>query len=770
MGEAAHIRPGEREIRIVGARTHNLRNVSTSIPKNKLVGIAGVSGSGKSSLALTLAAAGQQAIASLFPPFLQARMNTLSPGVVDEVQGLTFTAVVRQKRFSKNVRSSVSTVTGIAPYLRLMFSRAATPSAGFSPSYSPNDPRGMCKKCAGLGYVDRIDLAELVDPARSLNEGAIRFPSFAPGTYRWKRLVCSGIADNDTAWKLLSPEVQELLLYGQNVKLQRPLPGYPKHGKFDGVIPRIETSYLKKAGAKITAKEKIALDRIVSHLVCAACDGQGINAAARGSRLNGLNIAEASQLSITDFIAYLGGIKSDAIDKPREKILNRAKSICEVGLGYLSLNRPTDSLSGGEAQRLRIVGLLGASITDTTFVMDEPSSGLHASDIYRLIAALRKLRDSGNTVLLVEHNIEILRACDRVIELGSGPGSRGGKIIFEGSAKDLANAVTPTGKAMRAKLELPGTPVYATGSIDVSHANLNNLKDVSASFPTGALTVVSGVAGSGKSSLITVLAEQNPQVVLVDQVPLAGSARSSLLTALDLADPVRKVFSQASKLPASWFSENGQGACPSCKGRGTTRVDMAFMDDVETICEQCGGKKFNTKTLSVRLPFGGRLLSIADVLGTSVIDATKLFANYPEISTITLLLQDVGLGYLKLGQTLNTLSGGELQRLKLIKQLATSCPSQKSVLILDEVTTGLHPNDVEHLITFLRRRTTKGFTVIAVDHNLRLIAKADHNIDLGPGAGDEGGSIVCEGSPRTLADCASSQTGNWLSKISTPVS
>lgn len=770
MGEDVHVCHGGREIRLVGARTHNLRNVSVSIPKNKLVGIAGVSGSGKSSLALTLAAAGQQAISSLFPPFLQARMNTLSPGVVDEVRGLTFTAVVRQKRFSKNVRSSVSTVTGIAPYLRLMFSRVATPSAGFSPSYSPNDPHGMCKKCSGLGYVDQIDLAELVDCTKSLNEGAIRFPSFAPGTYRWKRLVCSGIADADLAWEDIPDNAQELLLYGRDVQLRHPLPGYPKHGKFDGVIPRIETSYLKKAGAKITEKEKIALDRIVNHLVCADCGGQGINAAARDSRLNGLNIAEASQLSINDFIDYLGSINLSAIEKPRENILTRARSICEVGLGYLSLSRPTDSLSGGEAQRLRIVGLLGASITDTTFIMDEPSSGLHASDVYRLIATLRKLRDSGNTVLVVEHNTEILQACDHMIELGPGPGSRGGTIVFEGSPKDLANVMTPTGKAMSSRLELTDTHVHATESIDVSHADLNNLKDISVSFPTAALTVVSGVAGSGKSSLITVLAEQNPQVVLVDHVPLAGSARSSLLTALSIADPVRTVFSQASKLPASYFSENSQGACPSCKGKGTIRLDMAFMDDIETTCEQCGGKKFNTKTLSVRLPFGDQSLSIADVLDTSITDATKLFVNYPEISSTMLLLQDVGLGYLKLGQTLNTLSGGELQRLKLVKRLCTSRPSPKTVLILDEVTTGLHPNDVEHLITFLRRLTTEGFTIIAVDHNLQLIAKADHNIDIGPGAGDKGGSIVCEGNPRTLADCTGSQTGKWLRKISAPVS
>lgn len=753
------------EIKIIGAKTNNLHDLSVSIPKHRLVGIAGVSGSGKSSLVSTFASGAQQAVASLFPPFLQARMKTLEPGTVDGLEGLTFTAIVGQKKFSKNVRSSVSTAVGIAPYLRLLFSRSANPSAGFSPSYSPNDPRGMCETCSGLGYVDNIDFEELIDQSRSLNEGAIRFPSFAPGTYRWKRLVCSGIADVDAAWKDLPDDAKELLLYGKDVQLKHPLPGYPKHGKFDGVIPRLRASYLEKAGAKTTKKEDAAIQRIVKRAVCPDCQGQRINETARASRLNGLNIAEASHLSVDEFVSYLKEIQDGTIEGPRQSILTRCKYLCEIGLSYLSLDRPTDSLSGGEAQRLRIVGLLGAPITDATFVMDEPSSGLHPADVERLLRSLEQLRDTGNTVIIVEHNIQILSACDYVIELGPGAGINGGRILFTGTPQDLAHSTTPTGKALRAGIELNNKSLSSPIMIEVSHARLHNLRDVSVKFPTHALTVVSGVAGSGKSSLVSVLVKQHPEVTMIEQIPLPASSRSSLLTALDLANPIRKVFSKVSGLDPSWFSENGKGACSVCKGRGIIRVDMAFMDDVETVCEQCGGKKFNDTALSVRLPFGTRAVSIADVLAASLDDVTKIFANQSEVKKVVSLLQDVGLGYLKLGQTLNTLSGGELQRVKLVSFLKHHLRDKGSVLVLDEITTGLHPHDIGQLIKFLRRLTSEGLTVIVVDHNLNLIAQADYNIDVGPGAGAEGGNVIFIGTAQGLANCMTSRTGEWLRKF-----
>lgn len=752
-------------IKITGAKTNNLRDVSVSIPKHLLVGIAGVSGSGKTSLISTFASGAQQAVASLFPPFLQARMKTLEPGTVEGLEGLTFTAIVGQKKYSKNVRSSVGTAVGIAPYLRLLFSRSARPSAGFSPSYSPNDPRGMCEACSGLGYVDNIDLAELIDQNRSLNEGAIRFPSFEPGTYRWKRLVCSGIADADVAWKDLPDGARRLLLYGKDVPLEHPLPGYPKHGKFDGVIPRLRASYLEKAGAKTTKREDAAMQRVIRRVVCPECQGQRINGAARASRLNGLNIAEASRLGIGELVSYLEEIQDRAVEGPRQSILTRCRYLCEIGLGYLSLDRPTDSLSGGEAQRLRIVGLLGAPITDATFVMDEPSSGLHPADVERLLRALEQLRDTGNTVIVVEHNAQILSACDHVIELGPGAGADGGEIIFTGSPQRLAHGTTPTGEALRGGIQLHGKGLPSPSMIDVSHARLHNLRDVSVGFPSHALTVVSGVAGSGKSSLVSVLAEQHPEVTMIEQVPLPASSRSSLLTVLELADPVRTAFSKASGLDPSWFSENGRGACSACRGRGTIRVDMAFMDDVETECEQCGGKRFNDAALSVRLPFGARDVSIADVLDASLDDVAAIFASQPEVRRVVTLLQGVGLGYLRLGQALSTLSGGELQRVKLVSFLKRRLQDRDSVLVLDEITTGLHPHDVGQLVKFLRRLTAKGLTVIAVDHNLQFIAQADYNVDMGPGAGDEGGDVIFSGTAQGLADCMASRTGEWLRKF-----
>ncbi|WP_311777004.1 ATP-binding cassette domain-containing protein [Trueperella abortisuis] len=749
-------------IRIAGARTHNLRNISVQLPKHRLIGVAGVSGSGKSSLVSTLAAGAQQAVASLFPPFVQARMRNLDLGEVDRLEGLTFTAVVGQKKFSKNVRSSVATASGIAPYLRLLFSRSASPSAGYSPSYSANDPSGMCQGCAGLGYIDDVNLAELVDPHLSLNDGAIRFPSFEPGTYRWKRLVCSGISAVDVPWEQLPAGQRELLLYGKGVQLEHPLPGYPKHGEFDGVVPRLRASYLEKTGAKTTQREDEALRRIVRRVACSECGGQRINQAARESRLHGLNIAEAQELSIEKFASWLDGVRVETVAGPRQSIAERCKYLREIGLGYLSLDRRTDSLSGGEAQRLRIVELLGAPITDATFIMDEPSGGLHPADVNRLLRSLQRLRDEGNSVIVVEHNPQILKACDFVVELGPGSGADGGTVMFTGNPQQLATADTPTGRALRIGVQLNNAPRAPHGSIRVEHARLHNLRDVSVDFPLGVLTVVSGVAGSGKSSLVEVLAEQHPEVAMIDQAPLAANSRSSLLTALELADTVRGVFAAASGLNPSWFSANGKGACQACKGRGAIRVDMAFMDDVETVCEQCGGRKFNDIALSVTLPSGSKQRSIADVLGVRLDEVDELFAAQPKVLQVTELLRNVGLGYVTLGQTLDTLSGGELQRVKLVRFLKEHRQDAGGVLVLDEPTTGLHPHDVAKLAAFLHKLTTDGLTVIVVDHNLHLIAQADHNIDIGPGAGEYGGTLIYQGSPQGLIQCSASRTGEWL--------
>lgn len=620
----------------------------------------------------------------------------------------------------------------------------------------------MCTDCSGLGYVDDFNLQALIDVDRSLNDGAVRFPSFEPGTYRWKRLVCSGIADPDTPWKNLSEPERELLLYGRRVRLEQPRTGYPKHGIFDGVIPRLRASYLEKTNAKTTDKEDAALRRIVKRVECPHCHGQRINEAARSSRINGLNIAEASHRSIDECVTFIESISGKVTRAPRKAVRTRLNNLRDIGLGYLSLDRPTDTLSGGEAQRLRLVSLLDAPITDTTFVMDEPSSGLHPADIERLLRSLKKLRDSGNTVIIVEHNLQILAACDHIIELGPGAGDEGGQILFEGSPQSLPHSDTPTGIALRTGLQLNRHSLSVSETIEVIHASNNNLKNVSASFPVGALTVISGVAGSGKSSLMSALVQQHPEVTIIDQLPLAASSRSSLLTALRLETPIREEFSRASGLTTSWFSTNGKGACPMCNGRGTTRVDMAFMEDVRTTCERCGGSGFNETAMAVRLPLGTESLTIADVLDSSLDRVSELFANQHDVLTVISLLQQVGLSYLTLGRTLNRLSGGELQRIKLVRFLKEHQTDQNNVLVLDEVTTGLHPKNVEQIIHFLRHLTSRGTTIIAIDHNLGIISQADYNINIGPGAGAEGGTVVFAGTPRALADCPRSTTGKWL--------
>lgn len=752
-------------ITITGAKTHNLRDVSVKIPKHRLAAITGVSGSGKSSLVATLAAGAQQAVASLFPPFVQARMKTVHSGEVDELTGLTFTAIVGQKRFAKNARSTVGTLTGIAPYLRLMFSRAAHPPAGFTPNYSPNDPRGMCETCSGLGYIDEINLDMLIDSELSIDQGAIRFPTFKPGTYRWKRLAYSGIADIHTPWRDLPESARNLLLYGEQVKLRTPLPGYPKHGIFDGVIPRLRSSYLEKSAVKMTASEKDALQRIVHKTVCPKCEGQCVNVAARASRLNGYNIAEVSRLSIKELILFLSEIAEDTIERPRQQILTRCRYIDDIGLGYLPLDRQSDTLSGGESQRLKIVGLLGASITDATFILDEPSSGLHPADVAKLIEALQRLRTAGNTVIVVEHNPQIIATSDYVIELGPGAGADGGEIIFEGPTHLLSNANTPTAKALQQRVSISGRAFSTSETVSVTHANNNNLRDASVSFPLNALSVVTGVAGSGKSSLVAALADQHPRVAIIDQKPLAASSRSSLLTILDLADTIRTMCARFSGMKPSMFSPYGQGACPLCKGRGAIRIDMAFMEDVVAECEQCDGSGFNETALSVRVPLGEKQLSIAEILNVNVGELQRNFTEHAGIGEIINLLCSVGLGYLTLGQTLDTLSGGELQRVKLVRFLGKQCKTD-SIIVLDEVSDGLHSQDVNRLVAFLRILTEQGHTIILVEHNPLVIGQADFVVDLGPGAGAQGGNVVFSGAPVELAKCEESITGKWLCDLS----
>jgi excinuclease UvrABC ATPase subunit len=747
-------------ITVEGARSNNLRNVTVKVPKHQITVFTGVSGSGKSSLAFgTIAAEAQRLVADTYPLFVRNRLPHGKAPDVDRLDGLTFTTIVDQRPFTGSTRSTVGTASDIAPLLRLLFSRAGEPSAGFSPAYSFNDPSGMCPRCEGLGVVDDIDLGVLLDRTASLRAGAIRFPTFAPGTYRWKRMIQSGLVDPDLPLNELPAERLDDLLYAEGLRLSNPAPQYPQSGIFDGVIPRLRDSYLRKAPSRLTSDERAAIDRVVTRVTCPLCHGARLNAAARASLIDGRSIADWSAMAVADLREVVAPLELPGVEPLLTAITSRLAAMDDIGLGYLSLDRTSPTLSGGEAQRIKIVRYLGSALSDVSYVFDEPSSGLHPHDVHRLLQLLRRLRDARNTVLVVEHHPDVVAAADHIIDLGPGAGAAGGRIQYEGPPSGLAASGTQTGKVLGTPLSVNAQPRAAQEVVRITHASAHNLQDVSVDVPLRVFTVVSGVAGSGKSSLIAgELARQHPQFTVVTQRPLGGGIRSTPATVLDVADHIRRTFSAATGLDASWFNSNGRGACPVCKGKGFLVTDLAFLDDVRTPCESCGGLRFNTTTLAATVD--GR--SIADVLAMNSEQAVELFAQHPEISTRLGWLRDVGLGYLAIGRTVDTLSGGERQRLQLARELANTSDPAQLMIVLDEPTAGLHGADIDRLLRLFDGLVDAGATIIAIEHAQRVIAHADHVIDVGPGAGHHGGRIVYEGPPEGLLEVPDSLTGQHL--------
>lgn len=740
-------------IPVTGARTHNLRDIDVSVPTHALTVVTGVSGSGKSSLVFdTIAAEAQRATAAGYPSFVRTRLAQYPPADVDRIDGLTFTTVIDQQRFTGNARSTVATAVDLATPLRMLFSRFAVTSAGFSPAYSPNDPAGMCPACEGLGTVSVIDEGALIDPDRSLDDGAVRFPTFAPGTYRWKRLVTSGLCDPSVPWSQLSADVRDVLLHARDLRLDAPLPGYPDHGRFDGIVPRLQDSYLRRTPSRLTAAERAGLDAVVSHSICPDCAGARVNAAARDSRINGRSIADQSARSVAD----LHGLVAEAADSLGESaaplladISRRVGALSEVGLGYLSLNRSSRTLSGGEAQRVKMVRHLGSPLTEVTYVFDEPTAGLHPYDVQRLITLLVGLRDRRNTVLVVDHSPAVIAAADHVIGMGPGAGESGGRVIFAGAPAAVPDGATPV---LTSSVRTP------TGSVTVEHARSNNLRDLTLRVPTGVLTVVTGVAGSGKSSLVTTdFAAQHPEFTVVGQQPLQGGRRSSLLTVTGAAEGLRALFAAAGDLSASWFSRNAKGGCPECRGAGEITTDLAFMENTRTPCEACGGCGFNDRALSVTVVG----YTVAEVESLRPADVAELVG--PTDATRLRWVDRVGLGYPAVGRTLDGLSGGERQRLLLARHLGRIGGDAPPRLVLDEPTTGLHAADVRRLLELFDELVDTGGTLVLIEHNLQVIAHADHVIDIGPGAGGEGGRVIFEGTPADLARAGSrSVTGRCL--------
>lgn len=746
-------------IRIVGAREKNLKNISVKIPKKKITVFTGVSGSGKSSLVFdTIAAESQRQLNETYSSFIRHRLPHYGQPNVDIIENLPVAFTITQKRIGGNARSTVGTITDLYSLLRLLFSRIGSPSAGYSNAFSFNHPLGMCPGCEGLGKIDTINIERLLDKNKTLNEGAILFPAFEPGGWRLKRYVHSGFFDNDKKLRDYTREELELLLYKSDIKVTATDPEWPKTSLYEGLIPRMERSFLKKEEGE-AAKYKNAIAKIVDKKICPLCGGNRLNHAALQCKINNKNIAECAQMQISDLLDFIRSISVPRALPMVAAISNRLEHLISIGLGYLSLNRETATLSGGESQRIKIVRQLGSSLTDVTYIFDEPSIGLHPHDLNKISALLKVLRDRGNTVLVVEHDPDMIKIADYIIDMGPKAGTNGGKISYQGSLNGLAQSNTLTGRYLCGQTQLKKNVKQPLAWLSLKNAQLHNLKNISVNIPQGVMTVITGVAGSGKSTLINqVLPEFYPGAVFIDQKPVQASNRSNIATFTGVFDKIRELFSKENRVKSSLFSFNSQGACPNCKGAGVTYTDLAFMDTVVNVCEVCQGNRFMKEVLDYKL-YGK---NINEVLTMTIAEALDFFRQKEILATLK-RLEATGLTYITLGQPLSTLSGGELQRVKLAAELE----SRGHIYVLDEPTTGLHMADISLLLKILDRLVEQKSTVIVIEHHLDIISQADWIIDLGPFAGENGGKVMFEGSPGDLINCNTSITGQYLKKYIT---
>ncbi|MEV3859054.1 excinuclease ABC subunit UvrA [Streptomyces sp. NPDC050095] len=748
-------------IHIVGARENNLRDVTLRIPKNRLTVFTGVSGSGKSSIVFgTIAVESQRQLGETFSWFVRNRLPKYERPHADALEDLSPAIVVDQKPIGGHSRSTVGTMTDVYSVLRVLFSRHGTPSAGAATAYSFNDPSGMCPHCDGLGRAVRPDYDRILDPARSLADGAVLFPPFAAGT--WQGQTYTNTTDLDTHRPVgeFTAAEREFLMRGRGAQVSVDNTGGSREIPFEGLADRFERLYLKRDLSALGQRTRDMVQRYLTEDTCPECAGARLNAAALATRIGGLNIADCTRMEVDELIPVLRRIAEggDPVAGPvATAAVTALERIEAIGLGYLSLDRPTATLSGGEGQRLKTVRHLGSSLTGMTYIFDEPSIGLHPRDVGRLNDLLLRLRDKGNTVLVVEHDPDVIAVADHVVDMGPTGGADGGRVVYEGTPDGLRHADTLTGRCLRRRGGVRERPREATGGVWIEGARLHNLKDVTVRVPTGVLTAVTGVAGSGKSSLVSgALVAAHPDAVVVDQSAIGISGRSTPATYLGIMDTVRKVFARETGTEPGLFSFNSTGACGSCQGRGVVYSDLAFMDPVTTVCEECDGRRFGEDVL--RLTVRGR--SIADVLDMTAGQALDHFADLREESVRRRLraLRDVGLTYLTLGRSLSTLSGGERQRIK----LATHLHRTAATYVLDEPTTGLHMADVDGLVALLDRLVDAGNTVVVVEHNLDVVRRADWVIDLGPEGGRHGGRVIFEGTPRQLLDADDSLTARHL--------
>ncbi len=779
---AQHIADSHDLIRVQGARVNNLKDVTVEIPKRRLTVFTGVSGSGKSSLVFgTIAAESQRMINETYSAFVQGFMPTLARPEVDVLEGLTTAILVDQQRMGVDPRSTVGTATDANAMLRILFSRLGRPHIGSAQAFSFNVASisgagavtvqragqgavkerrsfsitgGMCPRCEGRGSVTDIDLTALYDDSKSLNESAVTIPGYS--MEGWYGRIFRGCGFFDPDKKIRDYTKRELadLLYKEPTKIK--IEGI--NLTFYGLVPSIQKSYLSKDIDALQPHIRAFVERAVTFTTCPECGGSRLSEAARSSKIAGISIADACAMQISDLAVWVRGLDEPSVAPLLGGLGDTLEWFVEIGLGYLSLERPSGTLSGGEAQRTKMIRHLGSSLTDVTYVFDEPTAGLHPHDIQRMNSLLRRLRDKGNTVLVVEHKPETIAIADHVVDLGPGAGMAGGTVCFEGDLAGLRASDTVTGRHFDDRASLKPSVRSATSSMAVRGASANNLRDVDVDIPLGVLCVITGVAGSGKSSLIHGSVSKRDDVITVDQAPIRGSRRSNPATYTGLLDPIRKAFAKVNGVKPALFSANSEGACPTCNGAGVIYTDLGMMAGVATRCEQCEGKRFDASVLDYHL--GGR--DISDVLGMSVGEALTFFsegeARIPAAQAILGRLADVGLGYLSLGQPLTTLSGGERQRVK----LATNMAGKGGVYVLDEPTTGLHLADVEQLLGLLDRLVDSGKSVIVIEHHQAVMAHADWIIDLGPGAGHDGGRVVFEGTPADLVADRSTLTGQHL--------
>ncbi len=768
-------------IRVQGARENNLKDVSIEIPKRRLTVFTGVSGSGKSSLVFdTIAAESQRLINETYSAFLQGFMPNLARPEVDVLDGLTTAIIVDQERMGANARSTVGTATDAHAMLRILFSRLGEPHIGPATAFSFNVPTrqasgamtvdkgkgerivvrnvvyqgGMCPRCEGMGSISDIDPAQLYDESMSLAEGAITIPGYKADGWAVRIFTESGFLDPDKPIRKYTKKELHDFLHKEPTKVK--VAGI--NMTYEGLIPKVQKSFLSKDKEAMQPHVRAFVERAVTFTTCPDCGGTRLNEAARSSKIEGINIADACSMQISDLAEWLRGLDEPSVAPLLTALGETLDSFVEIGLGYLSLDRPSGTLSGGESQRTKMIRHLGSSLTDVTYVFDEPTIGMHPHDIQRMNDLLLQLRDKGNTVLVVEHKPEAVAIADHVVDLGPGAGTGGGEVVFEGTVEGLRSSGTLTGRHLDDRASVKPSVRTPSGVLEVRGASAHNLQDVDVDIPLGVLVVVTGVAGSGKSSLIHGSVSGRDGVVTVDQAAIKGSRRSNPATYTGLLEPIRKAFAKANGVKPALFSANSEGACPTCNGAGVIYTDLGVMATVATTCEECGGKRFQAAVLDYR--FGGR--NIAEVLDLPVEDAVTFFgagdARTPAAHAILERLADVGLGYLRLGQPLTTLSGGERQRLK----LATHMAEKGDVYVLDEPTTGLHLADVEQLLGLLDRLVDSGKSVIVINHHQAVMAHADWIIDLGPGAGHEGGRIVFEGTPADLVAARSTLTGEHL--------